>query len=973
MVDRKAKQPEMKHKPRFKEVRNKFTKGGGVYSWKRLKISLVAGLGLFVVMMMFIGNITVPLVSDIQFWITIGAQNGKGGQFWDYGSPQNFFKIMRPLDPATAVQSGPDFYLFNPIGLVTSYLFLVLVAYFFLTLFSDFNFGKRNIRRPVIALIVVSSLLLVPLAAADWQTIFEQNSYAGGYWMTGAGWYHKQSFTLSAPLTSNRVKYEAYLSKTGSVFYGQYNFKLILPNGYSYEIVNYLNSLQASPHWESVTTSDAQTCPAGTGYIYFGIGSSQPTGTFIYTYGAASDPYSGGIFIYNHGEGEVQMGTVDMSTRAYKEYNPPQVTLTMAVSGSGTTSPTPGTHTYAQGTTVHCVATPNSGWSFSHWSGSYSGSQNPYDIVMNTDKSLTAVFTQNPINYILTMVAGTGGSVSPSAGQHTYAAGTEVTITATAQSGYTFSNWAGTGSGSYTGNGNPVVITMQTNIQQTATFTQNTKTLTMVLGTGGASTTPSAGPHQYAVGTQVQISAIAASGYQFQSWTGSGTNSYSGTENPHTITIGSTNIVETANFIPVASYTLHMTMGSGGASTTPSAGDHTGYHTGDSVTISAVAGSGYTFSSWSGSGSGSYSGSQNSYVIIFQNSDIYETANFQPLITRTLTMAAYPIEGGNTNPSPGTHSYDNGESVICTATAADHWHFSHWSGNYNGNENPYTIIMNSDKMLTANFEEDIYTLSVTTTGQGTIYKYPAPPYYYNDMVELTATPSSGWSFDHWTGDLSGSDNPANIYMTANKAVTAVFTQNALPPTINKFTVNTTSIRKAGNVTFSWATNGAFLVHLYLNEVDQGEFDPTVEAKSIRIEGTTKATITATGDGGDTGSSTITIALGEGQTNPSGFNYNWLLLLIIPVGLVLFDRWLKKKPPFGKKESDYVTINIGDALKTKSTKEKKSTKKQKTRGDKAKETAKKAGSTAKKAFGKIRDILRPKPPSGDTGYSLRIKD
>ena len=78
----------------------------------------------------------------------------------------------------------------------------------------------------------------------------------------------------------------------------------------------------------------------------------------------------------------------------------PRYTLTIAVSGSGSTSPSVGTHTYAAGTVVQLTATPAAGWRFDHWSGSVSGSRNPRSITMNGNKSVTAHFVkvnQSPV------------------------------------------------------------------------------------------------------------------------------------------------------------------------------------------------------------------------------------------------------------------------------------------------------------------------------------------------------------------------------------------------------------------------------------------------------------------------------------------------------------------------------------------------------------------------------------------------
>jgi hypothetical protein len=67
-----------------------------------------------------------------------------------------------------------------------------------------------------------------------------------------------------------------------------------------------------------------------------------------------------------------------------------------------------------------------------------------------------------------------------------------------------------------------------------------------------------------------------------------------------------------------------------------------------------------------------------------------------------------------------------------------------------------------------------YTLDVTVDGMGSVNLNATGPYNYNDVVQLNAIPSYGWSFLSWSGDLNGSANPATIVMNSNKAVTAHF-------------------------------------------------------------------------------------------------------------------------------------------------------------------------------------------------------
>lgn len=68
-----------------------------------------------------------------------------------------------------------------------------------------------------------------------------------------------------------------------------------------------------------------------------------------------------------------------------------------------------------------------------------------------------------------------------------------------------------------------------------------------------------------------------------------------------------------------------------------------------------------------------------------------------------------------------------------------------------------------------------YTLTVTTNGSGSVSLNPSGGSYSGGtIVQATASPSTGWKFTGWSGDYEGDDNPASIYMNADKTVTATF-------------------------------------------------------------------------------------------------------------------------------------------------------------------------------------------------------
>ena len=70
-----------------------------------------------------------------------------------------------------------------------------------------------------------------------------------------------------------------------------------------------------------------------------------------------------------------------------------------------------------------------------------------------------------------------------------------------------------------------------------------------------------------------------------------------------------------------------------------------------------------------------------------------------------------------------------------------------------------------------------YTLSINTVGSGTVTASPnQATYTYGQIVSLTPVPAPGWAFSGWSGDLSGSANPATLLIDGNKSVTATFVQ-----------------------------------------------------------------------------------------------------------------------------------------------------------------------------------------------------
>jgi hypothetical protein len=160
--------------------------------------------------------------------------------------------------------------------------------------------------------------------------------------------------------------------------------------------------------------------------------------------------------------------TMDADYTLHAEFSSINPTLTISATTGGTTTPTPGTYTYTNGTVVDVQAIPDTGYVFDHWEldGYNVSSMNPYTVLMDKDHALHVVFVQ--INCTLTITATDGGTTNPSPGIYTYVAGSNIQVAAIANTDYLIDYWKLDGNN--VGATNPISITMDTNHTLHAVF-----------------------------------------------------------------------------------------------------------------------------------------------------------------------------------------------------------------------------------------------------------------------------------------------------------------------------------------------------------------------------------------------------------------------------------------------------------------------------------------------------------------------
>ncbi len=173
-----------------------------------------------------------------------------------------------------------------------------------------------------------------------------------------------------------------------------------------------------------------------------------------------------------------------------------------------------GAKTYNSGEVATLSASPNAGYSFVNWTENGTAvSDNPnYSFTVNINRTLVANFGINIHTISLSALPVLGGSVS---GGGTFNYGTTVSLTAVANTGYSFSNWSENGLSVST---NPSYnFSVNANRSLVANFTLNTHTVSIsglpILGgsvIGG-------GTFDYS--STVTVTATPNPGYKFVSWT----------------------------------------------------------------------------------------------------------------------------------------------------------------------------------------------------------------------------------------------------------------------------------------------------------------------------------------------------------------------------------------------------------------------------------------------------------------------
>ena len=395
------------------------------------------------------------------------------------------------------------------------------------------------------------------------------------------------------------------------------------------------------------------------------------------------------IRVYDYGSANATSGGFNICVT----HTTPQYTISTSAnpSAGGYAS---GGGTYQSGQSCTVTATPYNGYGSPNWTenGSVVSTNSSYTFTVTGNRSLVANFIANPISFNITT------SSNPSAGGYTsgggsYQSGQNSTVTAIANSGFTFSNW--TENGSIVSSNSSYSFNVTGNRNLVANFTANPINYTISTSSNPSSGGYTSGGGSYQNGQSCTVISTANSGYSNNNWTENGSVVSSSTSYTFTVT-GNRNLM--ANFIANPVNFIVST------SAFPSNGGYISgggtYPNGQSCTVTATSYSGYTFTNWTENGSIISTNPSYSFTVSGNRSLV---ANFTANpVYYTIILNTNPVNAGL---AFGGGQYQSGENCIASETSSPNYTFLYWTEGsiIYSNTTTYVFTVNSNRTLTANY------------------------------------------------------------------------------------------------------------------------------------------------------------------------------------------------------------------------------------------------------------------------------
>jgi uncharacterized repeat protein (TIGR02543 family) len=258
--------------------------------------------------------------------------------------------------------------------------------------------------------------------------------------------------------------------------------------------------------------------------------------------------------------------------------------------------------------------------------------------------------------------------------------------------------------------------------------------------------------------------------YIWQGWVGSGVGSYTGPNNPATVTIGS-NITEQAVWEHDYYLTVTSAYGTVGGTGWYNSNSSSVYASVTPLTVAGATGTQYVFIGWSGDASGGTSPSNP----ITMNGNKTATANWKTQYYLNVSSVNGTV-GGTGWYDSGTNASATLNSLTVAGATGTQYIFTGWSANASGTTSPSNpITMNDPKTAIANWKTQ-YNLTLAQSGVGSDFS--------GNVITVNGTSYNRAGFTTWA-------NSSDVY-TFSYAPQVLVAENSKQCLITGVSGNTTA-------------------------------------------------------------------------------------------------------------------------------------------------------------------------------------
>jgi uncharacterized repeat protein (TIGR02543 family) len=346
--------------------------------------------------------------------------------------------------------------------------------------------------------------------------------------------------------------------------------------------------------------------------------------------------------------------------------------------------------------------------------------------VGGSTQTYTVSVSANPTN---------GGTVG---GGGTYNQGTSCTVTATANAGYTFTNW--TENGSVVSTQTRYTFSVNSNRNLVANFQAQPQNYTISVSANPTNGGTVTGGGSYQQGQSCTVNATPATGYTFVRWTENGNQVSTNASYTFTVTGNRTLVAQ----FQQQSFTITATANPSNGGTVIGGGSYT---YGQNCTLTATPNQGYDFVKWTKNGV--QVSTNPTYTFTVTESATY-VAHFN-IQTYTISLAANPANAGTVS---GAGDYDYGASCTVIARPNQRYEFINWTENgvEVSTEQSYTFTVTANRSLVANFGMPMVEIRATVDPEEAASITGTGTYAYGETVTLSLDRNEDWAFLNWTKD-----------------------------------------------------------------------------------------------------------------------------------------------------------------------------------------------------------------------------